>query len=775
MLYPRLSIAIWNILFCFALLAELPAAGAQEKPRDRQPADPRPAISFIGSSTIVPEKPGRVDIPLSLEGGALQAIDARVKIAGASTAVEGQDYAMDGNTLSLKPDASGRLSIGLNILDNDAPGGRYLILEIELPEDSPLGFGKKKRHVVLIQDTDSRPPGGQAEPEARLSHLASYALPAGSSAEIIAYDPASHRLFVVNSKNNILELLDISDPAHIGSIKRVCLDVFGERINSVASHNGIVAVAMQGGRATDPGKVVFLDADGIFQGFATVGAMPDMLLFSPDGSKVLTANEGEPSDDYSVDPEGSVSIIDISGGIANPPVTTLDFKAFNSRKEELAAQGVRIFGPNATVAQDLEPESITISDDGATAYIVCQENNALAVVSLVEPAIQAILPLGLKDWAAPGLTLDASNESGGVFFANWPVKGMYQPDAVDFFRVKGRPYLITANEGDERDYEGFSEEVRIGDKKTVLDEKAFPYAEYLKEDVLLGRLRISNASGDLDGDGSYEELHAFGGRSFAIWDAATGALVYDSGSELEQITAADPAFGRIFNTQNSKNDFKSRSDDKGPEPAGVEVAEINGTLYAFIGLERVGGVVMYDISIPEAPQFIQYINTRTVDSLGGDLSPEGLICIPAEDSPTGNTCVLAACEVSGTVAIFEVATPPTIGFAGSSSVVKEGSGTFSLELAVEKAGKFSGEARVRVAALSTAKEGEDFTIGTKTVAFDSGTKLPQHIEIDILENDTPHNRYLILEIDPAGSTAHIGDTSRHILLIQDNDGDTSQR
>ena len=99
------------------------------------------------------------------------------------------------------------------------------------------------------------------------------------------------------------------------------------------------------------------DTDGNNQVGVEVGALPDMLTFTPDGSKVIVANEGEPNSDYTIDPEGSVSIIDVSGGlgaISQANVTTLNFNAFNPAQAALEAAGVRIFGPGATVSQDLE-------------------------------------------------------------------------------------------------------------------------------------------------------------------------------------------------------------------------------------------------------------------------------------------------------------------------------------------------------------------------------------------------------------------------------------
>ena len=726
----------------------------------------RPTVGFAEASTIVPEGFGRLDIGLNIESGGHLSGTVTLKVAAASTAVEGIDFRIVGRSIDL---ASGNLKASLDILDNGLPGGRYLILEMELPDSSLLAPGKQASHIVLIQDGDVSPPAVPTAPRLKLAHVGSYFLPKGSSAEILAYDAASSHLFVTNFKENRLEILDFSDPSEIKKAKSVPLGVFGGHINAVATHNGIAALAIEGEVSTDPGKVVFVNADGIFISAATVGAMPDMIVFSPDGSSVLTANEGEPSDDYKVDPEGSVSIVDISNGAENPVSRTLGFSAFNHQLEELKANGIRIFGPGATVAQDLEPEYIALSSDGAMAYVTCQENNALAIIDLRIPEITALLPLGYKDWMAEGCTLDVSNQAGGIFFANWPIRGMYQPDAIDYFTARGKAYLITANEGDARDYEGFTEEFRVKDDEIALDDEAFPGAAYLKNDVLLGRLRVSRASGDTDGDGKFEELYTFGGRSFAIWDAETGDLVYDSGGALEQATAADPVFGKIFNSQHKDNDFKARSDDKGPEPAAVKAVEVNDVPFAFIALERIGGVVVYNLSRPASPEFVQYINTRAVDSLGGDLGPEGMIYIEPENSPTGLPYLLTANEVSGSVAVFEVDSPPSVGFAYANSIVEEGAGELEIALAVEKNGKLGGRVQLKVIDPSNAREGEDYELATTSILFDKESGSIQPVKIDIPDNNAPGPRYLILEIDPEASTVNVGEISRHILLIQDND------
>ena len=476
-----------------------------------------------------------------------------------------------------------------------------------------------------------------------------------SAAEIPAYDPISQRLFVVNANSASVEVLDLSNPSSPTKINEIDATDYGGIANSVAIKNGVVAVAIESENTQEPGQVVFFDTNGNFLNSVTVGALPDMLTFTPDGQKVLVANEGEPNDDYTVDPEGSVSIIDISGGVANATVTTADFSNFNAQIDALRESGVRIFGPEATVAQDVEPEYIAISEDSTTAWVALQENNALAVLDINSGQITDILPLGFKEHNASGNGLDASNRDDEINIQNLPVLGMYQPDAIATFEANGETFIVTANEGDSRDYDAFSEEAQVGDLD--LDPTAFPNADALQNDEALGRLSVTTANGDTDGDGDFDQLYAFGGRSFSIRDAQ-GNLVYDSGDDFERITAQ--LIPENFNSNNDENDsFDSRSDDKGPEPEGVVTGVIDGRTYAFIGLERVGGIMVYDISNPTTPSFVQYINNRDFSGdpeagTAGDLAPEGLTFISAEDSPNGKPLLVTANEVSGSTSIYEI-------------------------------------------------------------------------------------------------------------------------
>ena len=522
--------------------------------------------------------------------------------------------------------------------------------------------------IIPLGATDAKPPAIE------LSALSSVAAitPGVSAAEIAAHDPATQRIFVVNAVAGKIDVFDISDPADpqaVGQLE-VDLDDTGAAANSVAVNKGIIAVAVEAKPKTNPGRVVFFDNSLTLLGHVTVGAQPDMVTFTHNGRFVLTANEGEPAAYPSTsisDPEGSVSIIDVSAGAANVTqanVRTASFTPFNAPAHAglFGPEKIRIFGPGASVAQDLEPEYIATSHDSKTAWVTLQENNAIAIIDIPSATVTALRSLGFKNHNVAGHGLDASDRdgipvasAGRVNIAPWPLLGLYESDALASYTVGGQTYLVMANEGDVRaDWPGYNEETTVG--AVALDPTAFPNAATLKKNENLGRLKISKASGDVDGDGDYDKLFSFGARSFTIRDAA-GTLVWDSGDQFERITAAE--YPLNFNASNTTNARDNRSDDKGPEPEGVTVGKVFGRDYAFIALERIGGVMVYDVSKPQAPEFVQYINNRDLSIAGavpaaGDLGPEGVILISEENSPNGKPLVVVTNEVSGTTTIFEI-------------------------------------------------------------------------------------------------------------------------
>ena len=530
-----------------------------------------------------------------------------------------------------------------------------------------------------------------------------------SAAEIVAFDPTTRFTYVVNAQSGQVDVLDSASPA--APLLQTSIDVASDAadalaginnddlgsVNSISVFGDILAASIEASPKQNIGYVVFYQTDGTYLNIVEAGALPDMVTFTNDGMKVVVANEGEPNGDYSNDPEGSLTIVDMSNGVASAAATQVSFTDFNLGGSKQLTGPVRVSGKAASVAVDLEPEYVTISEDNSTAFVVLQENNAMAVVDLDTSDVTSIIGLGYKSYNIPGNEFDASNRDSGVNIRNWPVYGTYMPDAIASYSYDGITYLVTANEGDGREYltdaadadactaaGGFDfddgdcfhylDEIRIKDI-TNLNIAGYDSA-LLQEDANLGRLKVLTdlgvectdpadtatlaVTGQPGATCTYTELYSFGARSMTIWNSVTGEPVFDTGNDFEVITAN--RYGANFNATNDENDGDSRSDDKGPEPEGVAVGVIDGKTYAFVGLERMGGIMVYNISVPEAAKFVQYINPRDLTvadaeaalDLVGDLGPEGLYLVDATDSPTGNPMLIVGNEVSGTTTFYNI-------------------------------------------------------------------------------------------------------------------------
>lgn len=422
------------------------------------------------------------------------------------------------------------------------------------------------------------------------------------ASEIPAFDSLTNTVWVAGVSG--VDVVSASTGALVQSIDTTA---YGN-VNSVSIFNGIAAMAFE--NATDhtlAGQVVLFDTATrtLTSGINTisVGALPDMVTFTPDGSKLLVANEATPTTYGGFDPAGSVSIIDMgtrtatTAGLASAPVS---------------GGGVRSPG------MDFEPEYIAVNAAGTHAYVTLQEHNAMGILDLGTQQFTSVVGLGTKDFSLPGNEIDPSHKDGSVALRSADVRGFYQPDAIASYQAAGKTYLVMANEGDTREDDG--------DKARVKD--AFSSGSYPAD---LNQLNISTV------DSAAGDLYTFGGRSFSIRDDA-GNLVFDSGNRLDTEAIARGIYD------------DGRSDDKGVEPEGVELMTIGGRVYAFIGLERTtrGAVAIYDITDPASASFIDMIVTE------GDVSPEGLKAF----SIGGQYYLAIANEVSNTTTLYSLAAVP---------------------------------------------------------------------------------------------------------------------
>ena len=497
----------------------------------------------------------------------------------------------------------------------------------------------------------------------------------GGSLEIVQYNAKNGFAYAVSGVKGKLIAVDLNaslsgDKAaalngteyDIRSLVRADNFTYGDMTSvAVSPDGGTLAAAIQAEDYTASGIVAVFTcgADGslTLRGTVSVGVQPDMVTFTPDGKYILTADEGEPRMGYTaegaVDPKGSVTVIEA----ADLSARTVDFTAFDSAgaRAALAAEGV-VLKKDTAPSVDLEPEYIAC--DNNTAYITCQEANAIAVLDIAKGEFTGVWSVGFEDYSQ--VPVDLGNDDKTYAPSTYEdLKGIRMPDAVSLYQVNGTTYLITANEGDSRTWPVDTEtDVNEIKSKTSPNGKTFE-----KKVTWFDASQYDGLESGVD--------YLFGGRSFSVLRVTESGLqeVYDSGSDFEAITAKH--LPDNFNCSNDNIVLEDRSGKKGPEPEGTAVGTVNGRTYAFIALERVGGVMIYDVTDPAKATFVNYINSREFAAdIQGDVSPEGLCFVPAAASRTGKPLLLAACEVSGTLAVYELTGKSSGGNSGSG-----GSGT----------------------------------------------------------------------------------------------------
>lgn len=617
-------------------------------------------LTFLSNDSTALESSSLATMYLRLSATSTSSAAISVSASVLSNAAA-SDYTLSTTVVTVAANTPSNTTFPINILiNNDAiiESSEYVVLRLFNPVNATIGSTNQCN--FYLQDNDKPIPAATNALTLNLLSSFSNSIAGANSAEIVAHDPTTQRLYIANSVGGKLDIVNFINPSSPSLLASISVTPYGN-INSVAVKNGTVACAIENiTNPQDSGSIVFFNKDGVFLKQVKAGMMPDMITFNHSGTRVLTANEGEPNQNYSVtavnDPDGSITIVDISGGLAaltQTNVTHVTFTAYNGQENTLRAQGIRIYGPWNMASKDFEPEYISVAKDDSKAWVTLQENNAIVEISMSTYSINYIKALGSKDHSLLNNGLDGTNQTKGVNIANFPIKGFYLPDAIASYTVGGVNYLITANEGDSRAYATFTEERRLS--TATLDAVKFPNAAEIKNNYFLGRLNITDKNGDTDNDGDLDTIYSYGARSFSIWNANTGNLVYDSKDDLEQITASG-SFSLIFNASNSIGApvKKDRSDDKGPEPEGVTIGAIGTNTYAFIACERIGGVMVYDVTNPNTPVFVTYANNRSTSTSGPDLGAEGIIFIPQSESPNGQHLVIAANEISSSLSIWGI-------------------------------------------------------------------------------------------------------------------------
>ena len=509
----------------------------------------------------------------------------------------------------------------------------------------------------------------------------------GGVMEIVAYNQATEWAYAINGQSGKLAaipLAGLTAGAHVEALTGTEIDVkalveaedstfqYGDMTSvAISPDSTTLAAALQAQGSNDAGRVALFtcEEDGslTLEALVETGAQPDMVTFAGD-SVVLTADEGEPREGYGeniADPKGSVTVVDVEAQES----TVVDFSAFDSQRDQLAEDGI-VLKKGSAPSVDLEPEYIAVS--GGKAYVTLQENNAIAVLDIESQAFEGVYSAGFEDHSTTAIDLDKKDDAYDPQTYE-SLLGIRMPDGIAAFTVEGTTYLVTANEGDAREWgdedQGtfyLSEDERDFSEEGVTS----PTGAITAENSGLEGKVVFFKTEDFDGLDP-EKDYVFGGRSFTVFQATENGLeeVFTSGDDFEALTAQ--YVPEYFNASNDNAVLDDRSGKKGPEAESVTVGTVDGKTYAFVALERTGGVMAYDVTDPEAITFVNYVNTRdfgtTVEGseeyedgemdkwvTGGDVAPEGLLFLDAASSPNGEPLLLAACEVSGTVAVYQL-------------------------------------------------------------------------------------------------------------------------
>lgn len=498
--------------------------------------------------------------------------------------------------------------------------------------------------------------------------------------EIGTYHAGSKRVFTTNGVKNTIVIYDISDVANPKKVGTVALSPYGDDVTSVAAGRDVVVAVVNvadkfsatGVPTTTNGKIVVFDTNGkVLSSTDVLGVLPDSVTFAPNGTTALVAIEAQPvcakddpataakeDTDYSKasDPEGGVTIVDLS----NPASPVLRFAGFyRFSVAEMRSKGIAVSSVVNNVSKDFEPEFVTAVDNNY-AYVTIQEANAIGKLNIqaasfenVTRAFESKLKYVARD------TSDRDSGAGPRTYEN--VVAASQPDAIAGFKVGSGDYFLTANEGDAREYTCLNDDLRASALK--IDSRRFPEWKTLSGSAALGRAKVNPNNGDKDGDGDIDTINLRGSNSMTMY--RNGIAIWDSADLLDQIQIQ--AFGVAnINGSHSWSSDKSvvnyvgqdRSDDKGAEPEGVAVGMVGDRRIAVLGLERMSALAVFDITQPSNPIFQEWIQMLPAKATPAKdvrhWSPEGVVFVPADKSPSGKALIITSYELSGSLSIHQI-------------------------------------------------------------------------------------------------------------------------
>jgi hypothetical protein len=500
------------------------------------------------------------------------------------------------------------------------------------------------------------------------------------SAEIATYHAGSKRIFATNGVKNTIDIFDISDVANPTKVGSVALSPYGNDVTSVAAGKDVVVAVVNvsdkfsatGVPTTTNGKIVVFDTAGkVLSSPDVLGVLPDSVSFAPNGTTALVAIEAQPvcakddpataakeDADYTKasDPVGGVTVVDLS----DPAAPVLKFAGFDQfTVSEMRAKGIAVSSVVNNVSKDFEPEFATAIDN-EFAYVTIQEANAIGKLNIQTATFESITRA--FESKVSQVARDTSDRDAGAGPRYYPnVVGASQPDAIAGFKMGSGNYFITANEGDAREYTCLNDDLRAASLK--VDPRRFADWKTLSGSAALGRAKVNPNNGDRDGDGDIDTIHLRGSNSMTMY--RNGLPIWDSAELLDKIQTTAFGVANINGSHSLSSDKatmnyvgQDRSDDKGSEPEGVAVGMVGDRRIAVLGLERMTALAVFDITQPRIPVFIEWLQMLpTKATPAKDVkywSPEGIVFVPADKSPSGKALIITSYELSGSLSIHQI-------------------------------------------------------------------------------------------------------------------------